>query len=443
MDYDDEDPWARISPNAEKVEPTSSSNAGITRSQDQLMNDDNAAWDAHSDDDNDNDGQNSNDFVEAASRLSLSTRDRNNDDNATAATNDEDADGDDNDDFEDAVQGMTVPSTPLAETSTSSAFLSPPPAITSIPQSGFIASPDPNSESTNTMDDFEDDDGFGEPSNAQTGADDDDDFGDFGDEGQAGTGLDDDDFGDFDEAGPSTVPIPSGTQGAPPVASTSTLPGLPSYGRIVEPPDFAAAFRDAPEGESELDTLTRITNQFFEAAYPGLEESMYTDDPIPDMSDLTVEDAFLGKKGESALRDIYTRLTEEPIESKPWDWKKSKVRLAAMREVGLPVNLDDVGSLTPRDCLICADVKYRPVCGPSGKTDGSACPSLHKDNRSTFSFRYKWQSIYVQSQISYISLRLSLCKSLVIYRSSWRFHFAILDTGTQSALFTKDRPRAV
>ena len=360
MDYDEEDPWARISPANEKPESAGSINArdqpdqpepSLTRINNDGDSNDNAAWDAHSDDDNDdynNANGSSNGFIEASSRLSLSARALDDDSNAVVASN-EDGEGDD-DTFEDASQGITMPSTPTADLSASTSFLSPPATVKL--QSGFLAPPDTTYQGGNTMDDFDDDDdGFGEASGAQQGPanDEEDDFGDFGDEAQAGTGLDDDDFGDFDEAGPSASAGPN-VSGAPPshsapqpTASTSAQPtGLPTFGRIVAPPDYQAAFRAAPEGEDTLTTLQRIVNDFFDAAYPGVEDSLYSDKPVPDLTDLTVLDLMLGKKGESSMRDSYTRMMEEPIQSKPWDWKKSKVRLAAMREVGLPVNLDDV-----------------------------------------------------------------------------------------------------
>lgn len=229
------------------------------------------------------------------------------------------------------------------------------------------------------MDDFEDDD-FGAPSGStskagiaqQTGTfDDDDDFGDFRDDTQAGqgglAGDGDDDFGDFDSAAAATVgPSSSSTAGAPAQSTasaqtqrqrqteTGALPELNDpYGVIVAPPDFAEAFASAPAGEDTLTTLRRIVDDFFAAAYPGVEEAIYTDDPIPVPDpEMSLEDILLGRRGESSLRETYEKVIDEPQrrlreDKRPWEWKRSKVRLNAMRELGLPVNLDDVGLLLP------------------------------------------------------------------------------------------------
>lgn len=317
MDYgDDEDPWAKRTPVDEQKDalsqspdsipaalPASTSTGSIVVKDSNNDYDNEGAWNADSDEEAGNDES----FVEATSRMSLS---------ASFVAEEQDEQSHDDNGFE-STQPIAGPST------FTNAFVD------------TIASSGP------PLDDFDEDE---------------DDFGDFGEPASGNTANDDDDdFGAFDEAGVSEDPsfgLEDNNQQpeAGPSRSSTSVPAPPPPDNDESdwgPPstiDFESIWQDK-------EALTSAIIGHFEKAYPslyaGLDESPARREAWNkiDMS-LEPEQIMLrNNPGAKRILEDYTDATKFPY--KPWEWKRSHIRIQAMREQGIPVNLDDVRRCVP------------------------------------------------------------------------------------------------
>lgn len=364
MDYDDDDPWAKQSPENEKNNaldspaevleaavktalPASTSTGSIVR-----KDSDEEAWN-----DADSDGENNQEsFVEATSRMSLSA--------SFVAQEDDDQGG-----FGDNSLHQSPPSmhAPLAGPSTFPSTFDETPSVSGPP-----------------LDDFDDAD--------------DDGFGDFGDPTQAGE--DDDDFGAFDEAGiveDGSFGFEGETAGEETAAAIPHV--IPSQRGTLnsEEDSMPAPNIDWQNIWQDKDALTKAIIGYFEQVYPNIYEGV--DNSVErneawDRIDMTLNPQEILLQGNTGAKRLLEELhdpTKFPIPIKPWDWKRSNIRLEALREKGIPVNLDDVClhsrvravrqlDLTPSSPIQFAPpTKMDPLVLPSIRTT-AASPA--KDKRS-------------------------------------------------------------
>ena len=346
MDDFDDDPWSRQEkpqfPEQEKeqqqqeqqqqqrVNPLQPSDTGSRTVEE-------TAWDA--DDDDDNDGNDN--FVEATSKLSLSMLEQEQEQLELELEQDQDqeeahpgravASGSTRHSLDNNDAAADIWDGPLAESPLGTA------------SSDAIAGP----SSSNQLED---------------------DFGDFGDDmgnaGGEGTNEDDDDddFGAFDEADQADFSFGDEAEAeadAPQPPSLAPAPTPPIQSGLPPPPNIAAALTSAPPGTSSLDVLTSIVSGYFAQVYPDIcgpqaqAPMTNANANAMDMSErdtvgMSAKDIII-PKSDTKMRQAYEELVEKEWKYKPWDWKRSATRLAAMRELGLPVNLDDVGALVRRD----------------------------------------------------------------------------------------------
>ncbi|KAK9897771.1 hypothetical protein P389DRAFT_195362 [Cystobasidium minutum MCA 4210] len=370
MEYDDEDPWAKQSPENEKklalnagsppdeethgddpsasALPASTSTGSIVQKSND--DDDADAWDANSDNEEDNNDES---FVEATSRMSLNASFVATDEislqEGTAAT----SEGGFQDTFPSASQPIAGPSTfptSFQDNAIGSSAGGPP------------------------LDDFDDDD---------------DGFGDFGEPAQAGQSTNggndgDDDFGAFDEAGTAQDDsFGFDSQDQQPEAGPSTLP-LQSQ-QPQENPDKDDWFGPAVELDWENiweddEARTAAVMDYFEKACPNMNEGL---DNSPerlariDRIDPTVEnltDIILdGFPDERRILKELDDPTKFPIPIQPWDYKRSNIRLEAMRARGIPVNLDDFAPPTKMDPLVLPSIRTT-LASPSKEKYSTSSP---------------------------------------------------------------------
>lgn len=340
MEYDDEDPWAKQSPENEKKDDlnattlsneqpaaggnsdddddnatASTSTGSIVRHESKTNNNinDEDAWDADSDEGVNNDES----FVEATSRMSLSAS------FVAEEVNLESSIGG----FEDALPSRSTTSHhPIAGPSTFPNEFQDTTASSSGPP----------------LDDFDEDD--------------DDGFGDFGEPTQAGGdgNDDDDDFGAFDEAGATEDASFGFDEPSQMEAGASSSPAAAQVSSQAAPSEDNEGFFGPPV-QIDWDSIwqddearTSAIMNYFKEAFPNINEGI-DDSPERlqawDRLDTTLNATDIILSGYPEAKKMLDELddpTKFPIPIKPWDYKRSNIRLEAMRAKGIPVNLDDV-----------------------------------------------------------------------------------------------------
>lgn len=349
MEYDDEDPWAKQSPENEKKDAlntprlsheqqaaiedsdgdddnnnhdnaaASTSTGSIVHKEIKVNDNDEDAWDAESDDGANNDES----FVEATSRMSLSA-------SFVAEEVSLETGG-----------GGFVDTLPSASASTSSNAIAGPSTFPNAFEDSTASTSGP------PLDDFDEDDGN----------DDDDGFGEFGEPAQAGgngNNNDDDDFGDFDEAGVAQDASFGFDDDQQPEAGPSTLPASAAQQTEATPANDGGGFFGPPvhiDWENiwqDEEKRTAAIMDYYKKVYPDMDAGI---DNSPerlqawDRIDRTLDPEDIILSGYPEAKKILQELddlTKYPIPIQPWDYKRSNIRLEAMRAKGIPVNLDDV-----------------------------------------------------------------------------------------------------
>lgn len=324
MEYADDDPWASRTPLEEKESvlaespesigaalPASSSTGSIIRKdadsdddndndKDNQQLDDSEAWNA----DSDGEAGNEDAFVEATSRMSL---------NGSLVAEEQD--------LQESISGFGSSQAIAGPSTLSSAFdIS---ATSSAPP----------------LDDFDEDD--------------DDGFGDFGEPAEGGIpNDDDDDFGAFDEAGAQVEDASFGFEGDenPNVQagpSSSSMPANPPPPSETDVDDFGPPSNiDFESIWQDKEALTSAILGHFHKVYPNLYDGLDTSPARREAwnkidTTLDPEEIILrNNPGAKRILEEYTNPNTFPY--KPWEWKRSHIRIQAMREQGIPVNLDDV-----------------------------------------------------------------------------------------------------
>lgn len=353
MEYDDEDPWAKQSPENEKEDALNAPR--LSREQQA------AGEDSDGDDDNNN-HDSAAAFTSTGSIVHNTTKV---DEDAWDAESDDGANNDES--FVEATSRMSLSASFVAEevsldTSGGGFEDTLPSASTS---SNAIAGPSsfPNAFEDNTasasrppLDDFEDD----------NGDDDDDGFGEFGEPAQAGgkdddNNDDDDDFGDFDEAGVAQDASFGFDDDQQPEAGPSTLPGSAAQPTEATPAGHGGGFFGPPvhiDWENiwqDEEKRTAAIMDYYKKVYPDINAGI-DDSPERlqawDRIDRTLDPEDIILSGYPEAKKILQELddlTKYPIPIQPWDYKRSNIRLEAMRAKGIPVNLDDVSLLSHPD----------------------------------------------------------------------------------------------